>query len=289
MSIIRAARPESNFYILDKSISEDSSLSWEARGMLIYLLGKPDNWEVSVKALIKQGKAGRDKVYSILKELINAGYVIREAKRGGDGRLGENKYIVSEKPHTALPDTVKTPLTEKTETDEPDTDEPDTELPDTDKPYTANPTQVSIEYKQELNSSKDLNNTNPQSENSDPPKPKKSKSSTDYSPLGVTAERVEQINQFRKNKRLKPMTQNIVNRQAKELIKARQLGWSDDEIFEHWEFKGWGTLEASWLPPKVVPVTGQPNGFFQGQAANGYQSTQEKRADQFMSQCFGSF
>lgn len=86
MSIIRAPRPDNNFYMLDKRISEDKRLGWAARGLLIYLLGKPDNWRVSVPALIAETngagfKTGRDGVYRILKELAGAGYVrhLREA------------------------------------------------------------------------------------------------------------------------------------------------------------------------------------------------------------------
>jgi hypothetical protein len=55
MAIIRGSRPDKNFYILDKTISEDKRLSWGARGLLVYLLGKPDHWRVSTAALIIQG------------------------------------------------------------------------------------------------------------------------------------------------------------------------------------------------------------------------------------------
>lgn len=50
MNIRRAPRPKSNFYLLDKRISEDRRLSWAARGLLIPLLGKPDNL-VSIQEL----------------------------------------------------------------------------------------------------------------------------------------------------------------------------------------------------------------------------------------------
>ncbi len=142
MAIIRAARPEGNFYMLDKRISDDRRLTWEARGMLICLLGKPDHWEVSVAALINE-TAGtrkhtrRDGIYSILDELIRAGYVQRTPARGDAGRLAGYDYLVSETPFA------------------PCTDLPDTAAPDTAPPDTANPTQVSIEVKQGLSKSKD--------------------------------------------------------------------------------------------------------------------------------------
>lgn len=136
MSIKRAARPESNFYLLDKKISEDNRLSWGARGMLVFLLGKPDNWSISVAHLIKETqdsakKSGRDAVYSMLSELENCGYLRRSKGRGKKGEFGKTDYIISETPLTDNPDVV---------------DSPDTVLPDTDQPYTGNPTLTSIEY-----------------------------------------------------------------------------------------------------------------------------------------------
>ena len=135
MSIIRAPRPEGNFYLLSKSISEDRRLSWAARGLLVFLLGKPDHWEISVAHLrgetATSGKpTGRDGVYALLQELINAGYVQRNQGRMDNGLLGEINYLVSETPLPAQP----LPAS-----------------PDTAQPYPANPTLVSIEGKQGLN------------------------------------------------------------------------------------------------------------------------------------------
>lgn len=112
MSIVRAPRPTSGFYILDKSISEDLRLGWSARGVLIYLLGKPDHWRVSVAHLVNQtakaGKrSGRDAVYSILAELESVGYITRRPTRATGGEFTGTEYVVSETPrHPEKPDTV---------------------------------------------------------------------------------------------------------------------------------------------------------------------------------------
>lgn len=134
MSIIRAPRPEGNFYLLDKAISEDSRLSWAARGLLVYLLGKPDHWKVSPAHLRAETcnsakPTGRDGIYGLLDELIKAGYVKREQPRSESGVLGEVTYIVSESPLPASP-------------------YPAEPLPA--RPLPANPTLVSIEDKQVL-------------------------------------------------------------------------------------------------------------------------------------------
>lgn len=146
MSIIRAPRPESNFYLLDKKISEDRRLSWAARGLLVYLLGKPDHWKVSITHLRNEtadsAKAtGRDGVYALLDELVTVGYVVRQQERHADGRMGENHYVVSETPLADLP-------------------LPD--LPETDLPLAATPTLVSIEDKQELKAARTEENCRPE-------------------------------------------------------------------------------------------------------------------------------
>jgi hypothetical protein len=133
MTIIRAPRPERNFYMLDKAISEDKRLSWSARGILIFLLGKPDHWKVSVPALVNETadaakSTGRDAVYNLLGELISTGYVQR-VKRA-DGAL---EYIVSE-PNPENPDVAAKPLPEKPDPEKPDPEKPDPEKPDPEKP-----------------------------------------------------------------------------------------------------------------------------------------------------------
>ena len=153
--ITRSARPTSNFYLLDKAISENKRLGWAARGMLVFLLGKPDRWTVSPAALVNEtaqaGRStGRDGVYAALKELKDAGYLRSVGNRSDGGTFAGADYIVYESPQTENPDTV----------DSPDTANPDAVAPvapHTGLPDTANPTQVSIDSKQGLNREKGLN------------------------------------------------------------------------------------------------------------------------------------
>lgn len=114
MSIVRGARPESGWYALDKRISEDERLSWAARGLLVFLLGKPDNWRVSVEHLRKQTESsrlrtGRDGVYALLAELQVVGYIVAVQERRDDGTLGAVEYTVRELPAPlpAQPDTAQ--------------------------------------------------------------------------------------------------------------------------------------------------------------------------------------
>lgn len=142
MSIVRAPRPTEKFYILDKRISEDRRLSWAARGLLIFLLGKPDHWQVSVAALANETAMGRDGIRGLLQELIAAGYVNRLQSRQG-GRFDTGLYEVSELAaiHSQIGGESK--------------DLPAPVEPSPAKPSPANPTQVRTDLKQGLKEAKD--------------------------------------------------------------------------------------------------------------------------------------
>lgn len=106
MSITRDPRPDSGWYALNRRIAEDARLSWAARGLLIFLLVKPDHWRISVEHLRKQTEdaripTGRDGIYALLTELQRAGYVSCSQARTPDGRLAEREYRVSESPKGA--------------------------------------------------------------------------------------------------------------------------------------------------------------------------------------------
>ena len=103
-NIFRINKNKDNPYVqLDKRIFENNALSWKAKGLLGYLLSKPDNWTVLVADIIKQSTDGRDAVYSGIKELRQAGYVHKEYIRDDKGRMLGCEYIVYELPFTDLP------------------------------------------------------------------------------------------------------------------------------------------------------------------------------------------
>ncbi len=134
-TIIRARRRH-RFVILDQRAVEDSRLSWAARGLLAYLLSRPDDWRVLINDLRKRGDLGRDGIYKLLRELREAGYVRFQRSRDAQDRIRGGTYLVQEipgSPHPDLPDTAE-PDTAEPDTAEPDTAEPDTASPDPVKP-----------------------------------------------------------------------------------------------------------------------------------------------------------
>ena len=107
MPIHRHPSPiRANFTILRNATIEDARLSWEARGLLIYLLSKPDNWVVSTKHLIKESPtAKKEKVLKILTELESFGYL--KTVQGRDAETGSFEQvtrIVYDTPSDIIPD-----------------------------------------------------------------------------------------------------------------------------------------------------------------------------------------
>ena len=77
MSTIRTIKSK-DFSVICNTFLKDERLSWKAKGILAYLLSKPDDWQIKVVDLIKRSKDGREKVYAGIKELLNAGYLQRQ-------------------------------------------------------------------------------------------------------------------------------------------------------------------------------------------------------------------
>ena len=94
--IVRLSEHEGNFSILDNGAANDSSISWKAKGILWYLLSKPDDWRVIIRDLTNRTDMGEDGVRSGIKELIDAGYMKRVKVPTGGYVMTD--YVVYENP-----------------------------------------------------------------------------------------------------------------------------------------------------------------------------------------------
>jgi DNA-binding MarR family transcriptional regulator len=74
---------------------QDSGLSWAAKGLLAYLLSLPETWEVHLRDLFCRSSSSRVATETALKELIGAGYVVKEQ---GENKRRDTKYTVYEDP-----------------------------------------------------------------------------------------------------------------------------------------------------------------------------------------------
>ena len=119
MSIIRVKKDKNNPYlIMNKTVLNDSRLSLKAKGLLCYLLSKPDNWYINTNDIIHSSSNGRESVWSGINELVKFGYMYKHQFRNNNGSFHNYNYLVFEcpkyatstetnsQPHSAFPSTV---------------------------------------------------------------------------------------------------------------------------------------------------------------------------------------
>lgn len=130
-SVIKGRRR--GFTMIYNSVLKDTRLDLKTKGFFAVMMSFPEEWEYTVKGLAQVMDIGKDAVRTCLKQLEEAGYLIREQGREG-GRFSQNVYVLLEEsasPLSDLPYTVK---------------------PSTDLPCTVNPTQYkTIENKDSNN------------------------------------------------------------------------------------------------------------------------------------------
>ena len=67
-------------------ILQDENLSWRARGIAAYILAHPDT-VITIDNLKDKGREGREAVRTALKELEDAGYLVRERRNDSNGHI----------------------------------------------------------------------------------------------------------------------------------------------------------------------------------------------------------
>lgn len=88
---------DKKFLLFNRKTAQNKKLSFEARGLLLYVLSKPPKWEAQDADLMREGGIKKFALNSILKELKECGYARRYRERQRDGTF---KFIleVAEEP-----------------------------------------------------------------------------------------------------------------------------------------------------------------------------------------------
>ena len=102
-TIIRAERDNScPYFTVPRQTAQNRKLSFEARGLLFYLLSKPDDWKVHVRDLEQGCKSGR--VYRILDELAEHRYIKKPTRtQDKEGKIIWTSYLVYSIPYPEKP------------------------------------------------------------------------------------------------------------------------------------------------------------------------------------------
>lgn len=85
--IIRVSKSAGRYAVLHTGPANDGTLSLEAKGLMFYLLTKPDSWEVRNSDLCSRHGIGKHRLARILGELKSAGYLVRQRVAGEGGKF----------------------------------------------------------------------------------------------------------------------------------------------------------------------------------------------------------
>ncbi len=83
----------SNYHLRDKS------LSLKAKGLLSQILSLPEDWDYTLKGLALINREKIDAIRQAIRELEQAGYIVRSRERDERGRLRGADYVIYEQPH----------------------------------------------------------------------------------------------------------------------------------------------------------------------------------------------
>ncbi|MCW6701440.1 hypothetical protein NH288_04995 [Anaerococcus sp. NML200537] len=124
MAIYRTAK-ESNYTVVDNGFISDPNLSWKAKGILLYLLSLPCDWNINLNEVQRHATDGIKSLRTGIKELTDAGYTKRQPVRDENGVFKEWETIIFEKKQV---ETIEnSPFTPYPQVDKPQVDNPQVE------------------------------------------------------------------------------------------------------------------------------------------------------------------
>jgi len=99
MSIFRVHKNKTHPYtIIDNTSVNDKRLSAKAKGILLFLISKPNDWFITLPNLVSSFTDGTRSIRSGIDELIKHHYIIRTHVRKDNGRFEYYDYSVFEQP-----------------------------------------------------------------------------------------------------------------------------------------------------------------------------------------------
>ena len=115
------------YTVLPNQILRDDSLTLQAKGLFCMMASFPEGWDFTIKGLATVAGCGREKISAALKNLEDAGYLLREQGHSETGQFAANLFVLYDEKIAPLPGF------------------PSTGKPSTGKPLTENPTQINKE------------------------------------------------------------------------------------------------------------------------------------------------
>lgn len=103
MAVFRVQKTQ-NYTIMSNHHLRNKALSLKAKGLLSLMLSLPEDWDYTTRGLASICKEGVDGIRATVRELENAGYIIRRRVRDQSGQVRGMEYTVFEQPQEPEPE-----------------------------------------------------------------------------------------------------------------------------------------------------------------------------------------
>ena len=90
---IRKHSYNTNFTVIPNSIAQDDNLTWEERGMLLFLQSLPQDWKIYKSSLHNFSKNGDTNTRRVFDNLVEKGYIITTRIKSEDGKFVGYEHI----------------------------------------------------------------------------------------------------------------------------------------------------------------------------------------------------
>lgn len=95
-------KKDKNYTVVDNTYIKDSSLSWKAKGLFTYILSLPEDWKIYMSELVNHSTGGKEELKSIIKELVQHGYIQRDKSKDEKGMFVGWSYKIIEQPESVF-------------------------------------------------------------------------------------------------------------------------------------------------------------------------------------------
>lgn len=234
-----------NFTSIHNKLINDSRISLKAKGIMLYMLSKPENWKYNPKEIAKNSKDGLDSVYSGIKELIEAGYISRT--RHSDGTVD---YFVFE-------DVEENDIIDFSKKENPNWENPNRETPNRENPNRENPNRENPDVYKRKNTNKERIIVNTEL--------KKETSKSDIDDFINSQDKSEEYKEllFKFLKYRKKIRDTVkTSGPIKLLLKHFKTEADLREALEYMDLYNWKTAEPSWIEKKKNSSNNKNNNDF---------------------------
>ena len=149
MAVFRVEKNR-GYTVMSNHHLRNKDLSLKAKGLLSQMLSLPEDWDFTLKGLSLINREQIDAIRAAVRELEQAGYIVRSRERDSQGRLRGADYIIYEQPQ---------PVPDSPTLENPTLDNPTQEKPTQEKPTQLNKDRSRTNLSKKEKSITDLSST----------------------------------------------------------------------------------------------------------------------------------